>query len=317
MTDLPVVVGLGAVDPALVEPVLDGHARFVARPTDDDLAAAQGAIVRADPLVDRAFLDRMPQVRVLARTGVGVERVDVPTATERGIAVVITPGTGAGAVAEGAIGMAMHLIKRFGRLTILVRDGRWADRASVPVGDLDGAVLGVVGFGRIGRRTAALGAAVGMSVLAYDPVSEPPADVRCSDLSELVRRSDVLTLHLPLLESTHHLVNDTLLAQVRRGAIIVNCGRGGLMDLDAVHAALLDGRLGGVGLDVFDPEPPTHHPLFDHPDVVLTPHVVGLSRRATADTFAAAAQGVVDVLTGRTPRAVANPDWMSASAVKP
>jgi len=316
MAELPLVVGLGVVDPALVEPVLGGHARFVAEPTDDDLARAWGAIVRADPLVDRAFLDRMPQVRVLARTGVGVERVDLPTATERGIAVVITPGTGAGAVAEGAIGMAMHLIKRFGRLTALVRDGRWAERSSIPIGDLDGAVLGVVGYGRIGQRTAALGAAVGMTVLAYDPVNEPPADVRCADLADLVRRSDVLTLHLPLLDSTAHLVNESLLAQVRRGAIIVNCGRGGLMDLDAVHAALLDGRLGGVGLDVFDPEPPGHHPLFDHPDVVLTPHVMGLSRRGTEATFAAAAQGVVDVLAGRSPGAVANPDWNTEPAVR-
>jgi len=317
MAQLPLVVGLGDVDPALVEPVLDGHARFVARPTDDDLAQARGAIVRADPLLDKAFLDRMPQVRVLARTGVGVERVDVATATERGIAVVITPGTGTGAVAEGAIAMAMHLIKRFGRLTALVREGRWAQRASVPVGDLDGSVLGVVGFGRIGQRTAALGAAVGMTVLAYDPVSEPPADLRCTDLDDLIRRSDVITLHLPLLESTHHLVNDASLAQVKRGTVIVNCGRGGLMDLDAVHGALLDGRLGGVGLDVFDPEPPAHHPIFDHPDVVMTPHVMGLSRRGTEATFAAAAQGVVDVLAGGSPKAVANPDWTAEPAVRP
>lgn len=307
--NLPLVVGLGVVDPALVEPTLTGHARFVAEPTEDDLAVAHGAIVRADPLVDRALLDRMPRMRVLARTGVGVERVDVATATERGIAIVITPGAGATAVAEGAIGMAMSLIKRFGRLTALVRDGRWADRGSVPVGDLAGATLGVVGYGRIGHRTATLGAAVGMSVVAYDPVSEPPADVRCPGLTDLVRRSDVLTLHLPLTPQTHHLVDAGLLAQVKPGAILVNCGRGGLVDLDAVHGALVDGRLGGVGLDVFDPEPPAHHPLFDHPDVLLTPHVMGLSRRATAATFTAAAQGVVDVLAGGQPVAVANPGW--------
>ena len=119
-----------------------------------------------------------------------------------------------------------------------------------------------------------------MKVLAYDPVSEPPADVRCADLQDLVSRSDVITLHLPLLESTHHLVGSELLRHVKPGAILVNCGRGGLIDLDAVHAALQDGRLGGVGLDVFDPEPPEHHPLFDHPDVVLTPHLMGMSRQA-------------------------------------
>ncbi len=314
VADLPVVVGLGVVDPELVTPVLGGRCRFVADPTDADLSHAQGAIARADAVVDREFLSRAPLLRVVARTGVGVERVDLEAATARGIAVVVTPGAGTNAVAEGAIAMAMHLVKRFGRLTALVRDGHWADRGSVSVGDLAGSVLGVVGYGRIGRRAAELGTALGMQVLAYDPVSEPPADVRCDDLAELVSRSDVITLHLPLLESTHHLLDAELLGQVKPGALLVNCGRGGLIDLDAVHAALLDGRLGGVGLDVFDPEPPQHHPLFDHPDVVLTPHLMGLSRQGTAATFVDAATGVVDVLDGRQPAAVANPGWEHAAS---
>ncbi|HET7474665.1 MAG TPA: NAD(P)-dependent oxidoreductase [Dermatophilaceae bacterium] len=309
VADLPVVVGLGVVDPALVDPVLGGHCRFVPAPNDADLARAQGAIARADARVDNEFLARTPRLRVVARTGVGVERVDLGAATARGIAVVITPGAGTAAVAEGAIGMALHLVKRFGRLTSLVRSGQWAARGTVPVGDLAGSVLGVVGYGRIGQRAAVLGTALGMNVLAYDPVSEPPADVRCADLRDLVGRSDVITLHLPLLESTHHLVGPELLRYVKPGAVLVNCGRGGLTDLDAVYAALQDGRLGGVGLDVFDPEPPQHHPLFDHPDVVLTPHLMGLSRQGTAATFVDAAQGVLDVLTGRKPAAVANPGW--------
>jgi D-3-phosphoglycerate dehydrogenase / 2-oxoglutarate reductase len=228
---------------------------------------------------------------------------------------VITPGAGTTAVAEGAIAMAMHLAKRFGRLTTMVRTAQWSRRGTVSVGDLNGAVLGIVGYGRIGQRAGVLGAALGMTLLAYDPVSEPPADVRCTDLQELVSRSDVITLHLPLLESTHHLVGPELLRHVKPGAILVNCGRGGLIDIDAVHAALLNGRLGGVGLDVFDPEPPSHHPLFDHPDVVLTPHLMGLSRQGTAATFSVAAQGVLDVLTGAPPAAVANPGWEQAATL--
>jgi D-3-phosphoglycerate dehydrogenase / 2-oxoglutarate reductase len=306
---VPMVVGLGLVDPELVNPVLGGHCRFVPEPTEADLARAQGAIARADALVDNKFLARTPRLRVVARTGVGVERVDLDAATARGIAVVITPGAGTAAVAEGAIAMAMHLVKRFGRLTTMVRTGHWSTRGTVSVGDLDGAVLGIVGYGRIGQRVGALGAALGMTVLAYDPVSEPAADVRCTDLHDLVSRSDVITLHLPLLESTHHLVGPELLCHVKRGTVLVNCGRGGLIDVDAVHAALQDGRLGGVGLDVFDPEPPRHHPLFDHPDVVLTPHLMGLSRQGTAATFSDAAHGVLDVLTGASPAAVANPGW--------
>jgi D-3-phosphoglycerate dehydrogenase len=307
--DPPVVVALGTVDPALIEGVLGGHCRFVADPGDADLAAAAGAIVRADARVDRDLLDRAPALRVLARTGVGTDLVDVPAATARGIAVVITPGAGAAAVAEGTIGMALHLVKRFGPLTALVREGRWAERAGIGVGDLDGATLGVIGYGRIGRRTAALGAAFGMRVLAYDPLSEPPAGVRCGGLADLAARSDVITLHLPLNDQTRHLVGDAFLAQVKPGVVLVNCGRGGLVDTDAVWRALTSGRLSGVGLDVFDPEPPAPHPLFSHPDVVLTPHLMGLSRRATAATFAAAAQGVLDVLGGREPQAVADPAW--------
>jgi D-3-phosphoglycerate dehydrogenase len=309
--DLPVVVALGSVDPALVSGVLDGRCRFAATPDDAELAAAGGAIARADARVDRALLDKAPALRVIARTGVGTDLIDVPAATARGIAVVITPGAGAAAVAEGAIGMALHLVKRFGPLTALVREGRWAERAGVSVGDLDGATLGVVGYGRIGRRTAALAAAFGMRILAYDPVGEPPADVRCASLGDLAARSDVVTLHLPLNEQTRHLVGDAFLARVRPGAVLVNCSRGGLIDTDAVWRALRDGRLSGVGLDVFDPEPPGRHPLYGHPDVVLTPHLMGLSRRATAATFTAAARGVLDVLAGREPQAVADPAWRS------
>ena len=305
----PVVVALGSVDPALVAGVLDGHCRFVPAPDDADLAVAVGAIVRADARVDQALLSRTPRLQAIARTGVGVDLVDVPAATARGIAVVITPGAGAAAVAEGAIGMALHLVKRFGPLTALVREGRWAQRATVPVADLDGATLGVIGYGRIGRRTATLGAAFGMRVLAYDPVSEPPAEMRCADPGELAAGSDVISLHLPLTEQTRHLVDDAFLARVKPGAVLVNCSRGGLADIDAVWRALTSGRLSGVGLDVFDPEPPSHHPLFSHPDVVLTPHLMGLSQRATAATFAAAARGVLDVLSGREPQAVADPAW--------
>jgi D-3-phosphoglycerate dehydrogenase / 2-oxoglutarate reductase len=310
--DRPVVVALGPVDPALVTWVLGDGVTFVARPTEADLAVAAGAIVRADAAVDAAFLDRVPRLKVLARTGVGVDRVDLAAASARRIPVVITPGSGTRAVAEGVLALALHLVKRLGPLTRLVREGRWADRGRVPVGDLDGATIGIIGYGRIGRRVAELATAFGMRVLAHDPLNPPPSDVACADLHELASASDVLTLHAPLTEQTHHLVDGPLLAHLRPGAVLVNCGRGGLLDPDAALAALESGRLAGVGLDVFDPEPPHHHPLFDHPDVVLTPHLMGLSVRATAATFAHAARGVVDVLAGRRPAAVANPDWSAS-----
>jgi phosphoglycerate dehydrogenase-like enzyme len=180
------------------------------------------------------------------------------------------------------------------------------------MGDLDGATIGIIGYGRIGRRVGELATAFGMHVLAYDPFSAPPAEIASPRLSELASASDVLTLHVPLTEETRHLVDEAFLNRVRPGAILINCGRGGLVDLDAALAALESGQLGGVGLDVFENEPPEHHALFDHHDVVLTPHLMGMTRRAAAATFVDAACGIVDVLAGRRPGAVANPEWVDA-----
>jgi phosphoglycerate dehydrogenase-like enzyme len=310
----PVVVGLGKVEPGLVTGVLGDGIDFVAEPTDADLADAEGAIVRADAVVDAPFLDRAPRMRVLARTGVGTDLVDLDAATARGIAVVITPGSGTRAVAEGVLAHTLALVKRIAPLTELVAGGRWADRdAGGPIGDLDGATIGIIGYGRIGRRVGELAAAFGMRVLAYDPFAPPPAEVACSDLDELITASDVLTLHVPLTPENHHLVDATFLARAKPGAVLINCGRGGLLDLDAALAALESGQLAGVGLDVFESEPPVHHPIFNHPSVSLTPHLMGLTRNATAATFADAARGVVDVLSGRPPAAVANPGWNAAS----
>jgi D-3-phosphoglycerate dehydrogenase len=306
----PVVAGLGQVAPDLVTGVLGDGIAFVAEPTAADLAVAEGAIVRADATVDAAFLDRAPRMRVLARTGVGTDLVDLDAATARGIAVVVTPGSGTRAVAEGVLAHTLALVKRVAPLTELVSAGRWAERDSGgPIGDLDGATIGIVGYGRIGRRVGELAAAFGMRVLAYDPFAPPPEEVACADLGELAAASDVLTLHVPLTAENHHLVDAAFLARTKPGAVLVNCGRGGLLDLDAALAALESGQLAGVGLDVFESEPPVHHPIFDHPSVSLTPHLMGLTRKATAATFADAAQGVVDILSGRRPAAVANPAW--------
>jgi D-3-phosphoglycerate dehydrogenase / 2-oxoglutarate reductase len=310
--DRPVVVALGTVEPALVTGVLGDEVAFVADPSEQDIADAIGAIVRADAVVDVAFLERASRLRVIARTGVGVDHVDLPAVTARGIPVVITPGSGTRAVAEGVFALALHLVKRLGPSTDLVRHGRWTDRGQVSMGDLDGATIGIIGYGRIGRRVGELATAFGMNLLAYDPFSVPPSEIAAPDVSELASASDVVTLHLPLTEETHHLVDDAFLDRVRPGTILINCGRGGLVDLDAAFAALESGRLAGVGLDVFDPEPPDHHPLFDHPDVVLTPHLMGMTRRASAATFVDAARGIVDVLAGRRPGTVANPEWLDA-----
>ena len=307
-----VVVALGDVEPELVTDHLPASATFVADPTADDLHDATGAIVRADALVDSDLLDRMPLLRVLARTGVGVERVDVDEATRRGIAVVVTPGAGTNAVAEGTLAMTLHLVKRLRATTACVAEGRWSDRGQISLGDLEGATIGIVGYGRIGRRVAHLARAFGMTVLAYDPYLEDDPDV--VSLEE-VRRRAAGGHAAPAAHAARPTTSSTRSSSPRLqpGTILVNCGRGGLLDLDAAHAALVDGRLAGLGLDVFETEPPEHHPVFDRADVVLSPHLMGLSVGATRATFAAAAQGVADVLAGRRPAALANAEWQPAT----
>lgn len=300
-------VALGSVEPDLVEPLLSEHQRLIQDPTDEDLANADAAIVRAAYRVDRELLDRMPALKVIARTGVGTDLVDVAEANRRGIPVVITPGSNTASVAEGVFAHLLALVKKLSPLTALVREGRWEQRAAVDVGDLEGFTLGIIGYGRIGRRVARIAEAFELKVLAYDPFAEIPAEIRCDTVEELLAGSDFTTLHVPLTPENHNLISAGRLKAMKPGAILINCSRGGLVDLDAAHEALQSGRLSGLGLDVYDPEPPAHHPLFDHENVVLTPHLMGFTRQGMAHTVRDAAQGAVDVLAGRTPAAVAAP----------
>ncbi len=318
MTGRGPIVALGPVD-ALVADRLRPFGDVVEAPPDGPALAgllplAIGLIARGNSVVDRPLIAAAPRLRVIGRSGIGVELVDLRAASERRIPVVVTPNAGTNAVAEGALAHILHLVKRLGPLTELVRDGRWSERESVELGDLDGATLGIVGFGRIGRRLAELCTVLNMRVVAYDPYADRATaaglNVELMDLERLAEISDVISLHAPLTAETTHLVNAGVLARVRPGTVLVNCGRGGLLDLDAVHAALLDGRLAGVGLDVYEqePPPPGGHPIFRHPAVALTPHLLGLSRLGRRRTFEEMADGMAAVLAGGRARFVANPE---------
>lgn len=300
-----IVVGLGDVPPDAVEGELGAGCEFVPHPTEDDLARAVGAIVRANVTIDKSVLDRMPRLRVLARTGVGTERVDLDETSARGIPVVITPGSNTAAVAEGALALILHLVKNIGRHTNLVREGRWSERDNIPVGDIDGAIIGIVGWGRIGQRLGGIIGAMGGTIRVFDPFADVPDDIRVESIDDIWRECDVVSLHVPLTADNHRLVDANAFRHMRPGTILVNCSRGPLVDLGAAFDALTTGTLGGLGLDVFDDEPAEFHPVFDHPAVALTPHVMGLSRRAAAQTFADAAAGIRAVLEGRQPRATA------------
>lgn len=314
MSDDDIILALGPVDTTL-EQALTAYAPVITIGPDAApealLARSIGLIARGVSVVDRALIERSTRLKVIGRTGVGIDRVDLGAATERGIPVVITPDAGTRAVAEGTLALVLHLTKRLGRLDRLVRSGGWQTREQILPGDLDGATMGLVGYGRIGRRVAELARCFGATVLVTDPALEhatPDVGFRLVDLPQLVRLADVISLHAPLTAQTANLIDRAVLAQMKPTAILINCARGGLLDLDATYEALIGGRLAGVGLDVFATEPPVDHPLFHHPDVVLTPHVMGLSRRAWRATFDSLAADMGAVLSGRRITNLANPE---------
>jgi D-3-phosphoglycerate dehydrogenase / 2-oxoglutarate reductase len=286
------VIALGDVPSDLVQPVLGENYRFVENPNPDDLLVAEGAILRADLDLDEELLSKLPNLKIACRTGVGVDRVDLERASNRGVAIAITPGANSTAVAEGTMAQLLSLAKRLPVLTQLVRDGGWSERDQIVVGDLDGKTLGLIGFGRIGSKVADFAKAFGMRVLAFDPHVALPEDLGVSSLEELLRSSDFLSVHVPLTEKTRNLVSKKEIDLLPQGAVIINCSRGGIVDLDAAALALETGKLAGIGLDSFDPEPAVHHRVFDLPNVILTPHVMGLSQGSKQALFVEAARAV-------------------------
>jgi phosphoglycerate dehydrogenase-like enzyme len=305
-SSIPVIVGLGPISSEIVAPILGSGFSFIENPTSADLAIAEGAIVRAAFEFNKSVFDSMPNLKVIARTGVGTELVDLAEADARNIPVLITPGGNTTAVAEGVFAHILHLSKRLGPLTKLVATGKWDQRTKYPVGDLASQTLGIIGYGRIGKKVSEIASAFDMKILAFDPIAEIPASYKSNSIAELLAKSDFITLHVPLTPQTTGMIGKSELASLKQGAILINCSRGALIDLDAALAALTSGKLGGLGLDVFDPEPPRHHPIFDHENIVLTPHVMGLSNQATVATYVMAAEGAREVLTGVKPKAIAN-----------
>lgn len=305
-TSKPIIVGLGPISSEIVAPVLGSEFTYIENPTPQDLAIADGALVRAAFEFNKSVFDSMPNLKVIVRTGVGTELVDLKEADVRNIPVVVTPGSNTVAVAEGVIAQILHLSKRLGPLTKLVATGKWYQRTKYPVGDLANQTLGIIGYGRIGKKVADIASAFDLKILAFDPIAEIPASNKVNSIAELLVASDFVTLHIPLTPETNGLIGKAELASMKSGAILINCSRGALVDLDAALESLNSGKLGGLGLDVFDPEPPKHHPIFDHENVVLTPHVMGLSNQATIATYVMAAEGARDVLTGVKPKAIAN-----------
>jgi D-3-phosphoglycerate dehydrogenase len=269
--------------------------------------------------ITAAVLDAAPACRFICRLGIGYEMVDVATATERGIAVANVPDYCVDEVVAHSLAMVLWLLRGLGRFDAAVRAGQWAASASYPLAAKPAdTVLGLVGLGRIGAKVAAQARFLGFDVIGHDPYAPPGSDVRLCSLEDLLRNSDLVSLHAPLTPQTRHLIRAETIGLMRHGALVVNTCRGGLIDEAALAAAIADGSLGGAALDVFESEPlPADSPLRSLPNVLISPHAAWYSPASLAELPRRAAQHVVDFLAGRLVPSIVNPGYADHLAGRP
>jgi D-3-phosphoglycerate dehydrogenase / 2-oxoglutarate reductase len=268
-----------------------------------------GLAVAPPVRVTAADVAALPALRIAAAASTGYDHLDVAALAAAGVLVAHTPGYCDVEVADHAIAMIVALLRNLHVGDALVRAGGWSSRA-VGAKRITGSVLGVVGLGRTGALVAARAAALGMRVLAWAPRT-PAARARelgvtpVATLAELLRASDVVSLHVPLTPDTKNLIDADALAAMRPGTALVNCGRGELVDHGALHAALQSGRLAGAALDVLDTEPPTEgHIALALPRTIITPHLAWLSPESEYASYEMAAAAIAAVLCGQVPRHV-------------
>lgn len=245
-------------------------------------------------------IENMPQsVKVISRYGVGVDRVDVTAAEKRGIVVTNTPGANSTAVCELAFGLMLSVARNIPVLNAATQNGEWPRYDGM---ELSGKTLGIVGMGEIGKRLAIRARAFEMSVVAYDPYFDEAFaaehSVQQVSLDELISCCDVISLHVPLIEQTRHMINSESIAKMKDGVIIINTARGGLIDEEAAVMALQTGKIRGLGLDAFEQEPLTDSPLKGNPRVITTPHTGAHTNEAIANMGMMAVENAAAVLHG-------------------
>ena len=277
------------------------------------------ALTDADAMVLRVFkaykadIERMPDLKLICRWGVGVDSVDVPFASSRGIMVTNTPGANAYAVAELAVTLMLAVGRNLMFHNKSIQSGVWSrtmftDNAV----SLNGKKVGIIGGGNIGRQVARRVQPFGATVQYYDvfrlsPEMEKEFDMTFTDLDDLLKTSDVVTIHVPLLDSNHHMLNADKIALMKKGAILINTARGGLVDDKALLAAIDEGRLMGAGLDCVEDDPlPAGHPLLNHPNIVITPHVGGNTSDLATVMVPMIADNLKKFLHGEKPRFIVN-----------
>ncbi len=262
-------------------------ASFAGKPREElerALAGADALIVRSETRVTADLLTRAPRLRVIARAGTGVDNIDVPAATRRGIAVMNAPGANTVSAAEHAMGLLLGLVRHIPWAAEAMRRGEW-DRKRFEGTELRGKTIGVVGLGRIGGHVGQLARAFGMQVVGHDPYLAPERaaelQVKLLPLDQLLRQADVVTLHVAYTEQTHHLINAERLRLMKPGAVLINTARGELVDEDALAAAVREKRIRGAAIDVFAVEPlPADSPLRQLDRVILTPHLAASTAEA-------------------------------------
>ena len=276
------------------------------------VAGTVGAIASTDPF-DRSVLEAADQLRVIARTGVGTDSIDLEAATELGVVVATTPGLNEETVADHAMALILSAVRRIVEHDASMRRGEWDRGGALTAWDLRGSTVGIVGLGVIGRALARRLQGFDVTVIASDPVVAAGSvpGVTMVELDELLGSAQIISLHVPILDSTKALIGAAELARMRPDAILINAARGGVIDEDALVEALEAGRIRMGALDVFDNEPPAGSKLLSLPNVILTPHIAGVSVDAMRAMALLAARSVVDVLEGRAPQSVVNPDALA------
>ena len=266
----------------------------------DALNGTSGLIVRSATLADRELLERASSLEVIGRAGVGLDNIDLETATRRGIAILNAPAGNTVSTAEHTFALLLSLARGIPRADASMRAGRW-ERKSLQGEQLSGKTLGVVGAGRIGAEVVRRARAFGMEVVVADPyLTEKRArelGVRPADLTELLGQADFVTVHVPLVDETRHMIGREELARMKPTACLINAARGGIVDEAALREALVAGEIAGAALDVFETEPlPADDPLRDCPNLIMTPHLGASTPQAQREVAIEIAEAVRDVL---------------------
>lgn len=274
------------------------------------IADVHALVVRSATTVDAQAIEAARRLEVIGRAGTGVDNIDLQAATRRGVVVMNAPEANALSTAEHTISLLLALARNVPQACASLKAGRWEKKRFLG-SEVFGKTLGIVGLGRVGRAVAERARGLGMRVVAYDPYISPEAALRLGvemvGLEELLERSDYVSLHVPLTEETRGMLGAERLRRMRRGARLINCARGGLVDEEALRAALEDGHLAGAALDVFAQEPPPpDHPLLRMEQVICTPHLGASTAEAQANVARAIAEQVADFLLRGTIRNAVN-----------